>query len=50
MSEPTEELTTVNASIQMRQTTDVAGVCGEIVKKTAIRIQGRQYVKVEGWQ
>lgn len=44
-----EELATVNAGLQMRQATDVAGVCGEIVKKTAISIQGKQYVKVEGW-
>jgi len=28
----------------------VAGVCGEIVKRTAQTIQGRKYVKVEGWQ
>jgi len=34
----------------MRVATDVAGVCGEIVKKTAITIQGKKYVKVEGWQ
>lgn len=44
-----EELTVANPGLQMRQATDVAGVCGEIVKKTAIRIQGKQYVKVEGW-
>jgi hypothetical protein len=30
--------------------TDVAGLCGEIVKKTAISIKGRKYVKVEGWE
>lgn len=30
--------------------TDVAGVCGEIVKRTARSIQGRKYVQVEGWQ
>lgn len=30
--------------------TDVAGVCGEIVKRTARQIQGRKYVQVEGWQ
>jgi hypothetical protein len=34
----------------MRHATDVAGVCREIVLKTAMRIQGRQFVKVEGWQ
>lgn len=30
--------------------TDIAGVCRAIVKQTAMSIQGRQYVKVEGWQ
>lgn len=33
----------------MRQATDVAGVCREIVLKTACNIQGRKYVKAEGW-
>lgn len=33
-----------------RQATDVAGVCGEIVKRTAQSIGGRKYVRVEGWQ
>lgn len=33
----------------MRQATDVAGVCKEIVAKTAKKIQGRKYVCVEGW-
>lgn len=33
-----------------RQATDVAGVCKEIVLRTAQDIQGRKYVKVEGWQ
>lgn len=30
--------------------TDIAGVCSAIVKQTAQNIQGRKYVKVEGWQ
>lgn len=34
----------------MRQATDVAGVCKDIVLKTAMSIQGRKYVRVEGWQ
>ena len=34
----------------MNQATDVAGVCKEIVLRTAMTIQGRKYVKVEGWQ
>lgn len=32
-----------------RQATDVASVCSEIVKRTAIEIQGRNFVPVEGW-
>ena len=35
---------------QMRQATDVAGVCREIVQATAQPIQGKKYVRVEGWQ
>lgn len=34
----------------MRQATDVAGVCKEIVLRTAMEIQGRKFVRVEGWQ
>lgn len=34
---------------QMRLATDVAGLCKEIVTKTAVEIQGRKYVRVEGW-
>jgi hypothetical protein len=34
----------------MVQAQDVAGVCAEIVKRTAMSIQGRKYVRVEGWQ
>lgn len=33
-----------------RASTDAAGLCREIVLKTAMEIQGRRYVKVEGWQ
>lgn len=36
-------------SALMQRATDVAGVCGEIVKRTAMEIRGRKYVKVEGW-
>lgn len=32
-----------------RQATDVANVCKEIVTKTAVVIEDRKYVKVEGW-
>ena len=33
-----------------RISTDVAGLCKEAVVKTVLRISGKQYVKVEGWQ
>lgn len=33
-----------------RQSTDAAGLCRDIVLKTAMTIQGRKYVRVEGWQ
>ncbi len=33
-----------------RHATDVANVCREIVTRTAVTIQGRKYVPVEGWQ
>ena len=39
-----------NPGTLMTQATDVAGVCSEIVKRTAQNIQGRKYVRVEGWQ
>jgi len=39
-----------NAGTLMRRATDAAGVCGAIVQKTAQSIQGRKYVRVEGWQ
>jgi hypothetical protein len=45
------QLVTTPATAELyRQATDVAGVCKEIVVKTAIEIQGRKYVRVEGWQ
>ena len=45
------ELTTTNLNPveQMRLSTDVAGACKEIVSRTAQKIQGRKYVRVEGW-
>lgn len=39
-----------NVSTLMRRATDVAGVCGQIVKTTAVNIQGRKFVRCEGWQ
>lgn len=38
-----------NPMENIRQSTDVAGACKEIVTKTAISIQGKKYVPVEGW-
>jgi hypothetical protein len=40
---------TSNAEVY-RASTDAAGLCRDIVLKTAQKIGGRQYVKVEGWQ
>lgn len=39
-----------NAATLMRRASDVAGVCREIVLRTAMELQGKKYVKVEGWQ
>ena len=39
-----------NPGTLITRATDVAGVCAEIVKRTARMIQGRKYVQVEGWQ
>lgn len=39
-----------NVGTLMRRATDVAGVCREVVMRTAQPIQGRKYVRVEGWQ
>ena len=41
--------TNLNPVEQMRLSTDVAGACKEIVSRTAQKIQGRKYVRVEGW-
>lgn len=38
-----------NPAHLMRRATDVAGVSRAIVKKTAVKIQNREYVRVEGW-
>ena len=44
------ELVVTNPGTLMTQATDVAGVCKQIVTRTAQSIQGRKYVRVEGWQ
>ncbi len=41
---------TEGAQELMRRASDVAGVCREIVMRTAMELQGKKYVKVEGWQ
>lgn len=38
-----------NAAELMKRTTDIAGVCKDIVLKTACQIQGKKYIKAEGW-
>ena len=45
-----KRLATINPSQLMQISSDVAAVCSEIVKKTAIQIKGRRYIRVEGWQ
>lgn len=49
-NEISTDIMIVNPAALMRQATDVAGVSRQIVLQTAMKIQGRQYVKVEGWQ
>jgi hypothetical protein len=46
----TEEIQASSPAQLMQIAGDVAAVCGEIVRKTAISIKGRQYIRVEGWQ
>ncbi len=46
----TLELEIVKPEELTRRATDVAGLCKDIVTRTAMQIQGRKYVKVEGWQ
>ena len=44
------ELAINNVQLNHRQATDVAGLCRDIVVNTSQKIQGRNYVRVEGWQ
>ena len=39
-----------SGALDFRASTDAAGMCKEIVTRTAMRIGKRQYVPVEGWQ
>jgi hypothetical protein len=38
-----------NPIANIKQSTDVAGACKEIVSRTSIKIQNKKYVPVEGW-
>ena len=42
--------TDTTALASHRAATNAAGLCRELVVKTATKIQGRRYVQVEGWQ
>jgi hypothetical protein len=44
------ELAVVDPKELYRISTDVAGLCKEAVVKTSLKISGKNYVKVEGWQ
>lgn len=45
------QLVPINPNVEAyRASTDAAAICREIVLKTAVEIQKRRYVKVEGWQ
>ena len=48
----TTEIATIEttALVSHRAATNAAGLCRELVVKTAMKIQGRRYVQVEGWQ
>ena len=50
MSENQLAVTNNGVATHIRQATDVAGACREIVKATAQRIGNKDYVRVEGWQ
>lgn len=46
------EIATIEATAltSHRAATNAAGLCRDLVVKTAMKIQGRRYVQVEGWQ
>lgn len=44
------QLATLDPKELVRISTDVAGLCKEAVIRTVMKIGGKQYVKVEGWQ
>lgn len=49
MNPPNTQLATIAPAELVRQATDIAGVCRQIVLKSSMEIQGRKFVKVEGW-
>lgn len=50
MSATDEKALAINPVENFRLATDVAAVCKQIVVATALKIQGRKYVRVEGWE
>lgn len=46
------DISTVESTglVSHRAATNAAGLCRDLVVKTAMKIQGRRYVQVEGWQ
>jgi hypothetical protein len=45
-----EQLAVTKPAELMRLATDAAGLCKAIAEQTAVSIQGRKYVRIEGWQ
>jgi hypothetical protein len=43
------EIQIIDPQILIRNSTDIAGICKQIVLKTSLDIQGKKYVRVEGW-
>ncbi len=49
MTTPNTQLATIQPAELVRQATDISGLCKQIVLKSSMEIQGRKFVKVEGW-
>tara|TARA_R110000868_G_scaffold399071_1_gene672649 strand:- start:906 stop:1706 length:801 start_codon:yes stop_codon:yes gene_type:complete len=45
-----QQLSVIPPGELVRQSTDIAGLCKEIVLRSSVEIEGRKYVRVEGWQ
>lgn len=50
MNPPNTQLATIQPAELVRQSTDIASLCRDIVIKSSMTIQGRKYVRCEGWQ